>query len=204
MPEITGIDLAKTLLTKFPFIKIIFISSYDDFIYAQEAIRLNICDYVEKPIDYDYLTTVIQKVLRNIQQEKETMEQLKHGQPILKEKFFLNLINAGPTYAEYMLQNQASYLNLQFTKKQYICVYLEISKHIDCMNSLGVERYHLNTFQLIHAVEDYFSSEDVYTINQGGRIIFIVGHKQYPYKLSTFVMKAFETIKKQFDFLRLQ
>lgn len=61
MPEITGIDLAKTLLTKFPFIKIIFISSYDDFIYAQEAIRLNICDYVEKPIDYDYLTTVIQK-----------------------------------------------------------------------------------------------------------------------------------------------
>lgn len=203
MPEITGIDLAKTLLTKFPFIKIIFISSYDDFIYAQEAIRLNICDYVEKPIDYDYLTTVTQKVLRNIQQEKETMEQLKHSQPILKEKFFLNLINAGPTYAEYMLQNQASYLNLQFTKKQYICVYLEISKHIDCMNSLGVERYHLNTFQLIHAVEDYFYSEDVYTINQGGRIIFIVGHKQYPHKLSTFVMKAFETIKKQFDFFTI-
>ena len=50
MPFIDGIELAKLLKRDFPTVKVAFISGYDEFKYAQEAIKLNVISYLMKPI----------------------------------------------------------------------------------------------------------------------------------------------------------
>jgi two-component system, response regulator YesN len=60
MPSMSGIDLikkVKTIQNYEP--KILIISSYSDFEYAREALKLNVYDYIVKPIDHEEL---IQKI----------------------------------------------------------------------------------------------------------------------------------------------
>ncbi len=46
MPHITGLELAREALRLNKMMKIVLISAYDDFEYAQEALRIGVTDYV--------------------------------------------------------------------------------------------------------------------------------------------------------------
>ena len=55
MPFITGLELARQVREVRPSTQIAFLSGYDDFAYAQEAIRYNIISYLLKPISMEEL-----------------------------------------------------------------------------------------------------------------------------------------------------
>lgn len=64
MPTLSGLELATRLKSQqkpFP-TKIIFLSGYDDFHYAQEAIRLGAVDYLMKPAGIEELSRLLQKL----------------------------------------------------------------------------------------------------------------------------------------------
>ena len=46
MPRMNGLDMAKVLREQYPEIKVVFLTSYEDFEYARQAVRLNACDYL--------------------------------------------------------------------------------------------------------------------------------------------------------------
>lgn len=50
MPFINGIELARRIRRDYPTTKVAFISGYDEFEYAREAIELNVVSYLMKPI----------------------------------------------------------------------------------------------------------------------------------------------------------
>ena len=77
MPGLTGLELTEQARLLCPSCKIILISAYDKFEYAQNAVRFGVFDYVEKPLDYDYLTQVIQKALKEQNFVKHTPEDSK-------------------------------------------------------------------------------------------------------------------------------
>ncbi|MGI6079566.1 MAG: response regulator [Candidatus Avilachnospira sp.] len=56
MPFISGLELARQVREVRPYTQIAFLSGYDDFSYAQEAIRYNIISYMLKPISMSELT----------------------------------------------------------------------------------------------------------------------------------------------------
>jgi two-component system response regulator YesN len=175
----SGIDMARVILKNKPHMKIIFISAYDDFKYAKEAIRLGICDYVEKPINYNYLSEVIDKVLQQSQEEKVILEQLKQSRPALLQKCFHDLINSSPDYAEFHLADQVKYMNLDLSESEYLCVVIHIDNFIETKNSFGVERYHVLMMSLMNDLNQTLSQNNVcYCSNQGNHIIVILGNKQ--------------------------
>ena len=63
MPNLDGISMSSVALSMNPLVKIILISAYDKFEYAKQAIRLGVCDYIEKPVDYQYLTEKVKNAL---------------------------------------------------------------------------------------------------------------------------------------------
>ena len=69
MPFISGLELARQVREIRPSTQIVFLSGYDDFSYAQEAIRYNIISYLLKPISMDELT-------ENLQQIKEKLDRI--------------------------------------------------------------------------------------------------------------------------------
>jgi len=61
MPVMSGIELSKKIRLFAPETEIIFLSSYDDFEYAQQAIDLNVQAYIMKPVNEVELLRVVKK-----------------------------------------------------------------------------------------------------------------------------------------------
>ncbi|AEM77977.1 response regulator transcription factor [Thermoanaerobacter wiegelii] len=88
MPFMDGLELTRKVKEIDPLIIVILLSAYDDFKYAQQAIKLGAFDYILKPIDVDVLK---QTVKRAIFKRKELLNKEKEILPSLNEedlKFF--------------------------------------------------------------------------------------------------------------------
>ena len=62
MPFLSGVELAKAIREVKPTTHIAFLSGYDDFHYAQQAIQYNIISYMLKPISSKELTVELRKI----------------------------------------------------------------------------------------------------------------------------------------------
>jgi two-component system response regulator YesN len=71
MPGMDGIEMSKKIKEVLPDIKIIILSGYDDFRFAQEAISFNASAYVLKPFEENDLIPVIRKVADMCNKERE-------------------------------------------------------------------------------------------------------------------------------------
>lgn len=71
MPVMNGFDLARSIRTHFPKIKIVFSSLYNEFEYAKKALFLGSYGYVLKPVDPYDLKESILKVTNILEQERE-------------------------------------------------------------------------------------------------------------------------------------
>lgn len=83
MPGMDGLELAEYIRDKRLDMKVIIITGYQEFEYAQKAIRLGIVDLVLKPIDNNKFESIIDKTIQKIAEERSRKElQIK----ILNEK----------------------------------------------------------------------------------------------------------------------
>ena len=66
MPMLDGREFLNVACMSHPASQYIVISGYDDFQYAQAAIRHNVVDYLLKPIDHGELETALKKALARL------------------------------------------------------------------------------------------------------------------------------------------
>lgn len=69
MPQLNGLDLAQLVREKAPFCHIIFLTGYDDFEFAQKAIRLGADDYLLKPFSKADIEEMLEKVKNKLDEE---------------------------------------------------------------------------------------------------------------------------------------
>lgn len=107
MPYMDGLELTESLRQKFPSIKVIIFSGFDDFIYAKEAIRLGVAEYILKPVNVDELTEILKRVRTKLDEEIESArnidmlrESYKASLPVLREQFLNKLIIKKGLYDE--------------------------------------------------------------------------------------------------------
>ena len=70
MPELSGIDLMKKLNENSIFSKMIVVSGYDDFEYAQGALRMGAINYLLKPVDEEELLDSVKRCVEELKKEK--------------------------------------------------------------------------------------------------------------------------------------
>lgn len=99
MPFIDGIEFSKKVLAKYPQIKIIIITGYDDFEYARRSIKAGVLDFILKPINDEEITRVALRMKAKIVAEKtrwaeyeRIKAELVENLPYLKERFLNTLI----------------------------------------------------------------------------------------------------------------
>lgn len=71
MPFMDGIELSRLVKKDMPDIKIIFLTGYDEFAYAKEAISIGVAEYLLKPITSAQLIEVLHKVETSILEERK-------------------------------------------------------------------------------------------------------------------------------------
>lgn len=90
MPNMTGLEMLKIISEKKLGIKVIFISGYQEFSYARDAVTYGAVDYILKPVQKDKLEKAVEKAELELQKEQKlkifgTAEQEKEVRRILKK-----------------------------------------------------------------------------------------------------------------------
>jgi two-component system, response regulator YesN len=99
MPFMDGLELLEKVKAENDDTYIIIISGYDEFHYAQKALKLGAYDFILKPIDLDYLQEILIKIntdfVAKIEKQKDVLalkEKVENSRSILQEGFFKDLI----------------------------------------------------------------------------------------------------------------
>lgn len=69
MEGMDGLKLTEQLNQRFPDIRVIVISGYESFDYARQALRMNVSDYLLKPVEIDELIAIVSKVVEGIRRD---------------------------------------------------------------------------------------------------------------------------------------
>lgn len=95
MPFMDGIKLAENIRDRFPTTKVVILSGFDDFEYAQVAIKLGVLRYILKPINASEMKSALIEIKKGLDEEiasKNDLERLKvnyeKNLPLLRERFF--------------------------------------------------------------------------------------------------------------------
>ena len=89
MPFINGIELARQIREVRPAVQIMFLSGYDDFSYAQEAIQYNIISYLLKPISAEELEKELNKVRKKLDRQYELFSRTDRVKKEMEKSEFL-------------------------------------------------------------------------------------------------------------------
>lgn len=117
MPIMNGITLIRELRVQLPDCRVIIVTGHEEFSYAQEAIRLNVDDYVLKPINVAQLTGVLTQVRKQLEERKQLHEhfemankQIAKNVTLLRERFCLEWLEGERN--EQQLLEQLRFLKL--------------------------------------------------------------------------------------------
>lgn len=99
MSSIDGIELSRMVIEKYPSIKIVIITGYEDFDYVKRSLKAGVTDFLLKPINDDEIKKIALNIKSKILNEKKHWEeyrrikkQLTEALPYLKEKFLNKLL----------------------------------------------------------------------------------------------------------------
>ncbi|WP_025692665.1 response regulator transcription factor [Paenibacillus zanthoxyli] len=100
MPFMNGLQLAEYIRSRYPGTKIIILTGYDEFEYAQRAIKLQIDEYILKPFSSQELIDVLLKVKGALDSEIAERENIhvlsehyRKSLPVLREQFLSSLVS---------------------------------------------------------------------------------------------------------------
>ena len=101
MPFMDGLSLAERVRQKYPSVKIVIFSGYDDFEYAKQAIKLNVTEYILKPVNVEELTAILKRIKSNLDDEIEQKRNVSllrenyiRSLPILRDQFLNELVGS--------------------------------------------------------------------------------------------------------------
>jgi two-component system, response regulator YesN len=99
MPIRGGLELIEGLNAALPGRIVIIVSGHDEFEYAQAAVKLQVFDYVLKPVDAENFRAVMKRAKSEISSRREAdkygawaREQLERNLPVLRERFLRDWI----------------------------------------------------------------------------------------------------------------
>lgn len=127
MPQMNGIELLENLREeKISDAYVIILSGYNDFQYAQAAIRFSAMEYILKPVQKKQLLEAVRKVAAN----KETTKQVELDSKKMQRGYLLQNMTA-------LLRGKGKEQNLSYVREHFRCTgglrYLHI-----CLNDLQV------------------------------------------------------------------
>ncbi|NLO99427.1 MAG: response regulator [Clostridiaceae bacterium] len=107
MPVMDGLKLSSIISECYPTVKIVILTGFDEFKFAQQAIRYGVIDYILKPVlpkDINNLMTRLRNIIDEEVSQKEDINRLRShyikSLPIIREKFLTQLVTGSLSRAE--------------------------------------------------------------------------------------------------------
>lgn len=174
MPYIDGIELATLMRKVYPKAKVAFISGYDEFEYAKEAVNLDVVSYLLKPVSTQDVLTFLDKIRKSLDYERQLIfnqdklnEMFKAHQPVLIENQFQSLLQL--TKITDATLNRFKIYDIDLTQGMFTVGMIEYQQTEDV-----IEMEQLRIF-LLNVVNQLFQEFGrTYTFNSTHGLVFIV------------------------------
>ncbi|GMK41909.1 hypothetical protein PCCS19_49680 [Paenibacillus sp. CCS19] len=96
MPGIQGLEALRLIRERMPDTKLVLVTAYDYFAYAQEAVAIGVKEYIVKPAGREQITSLLQRLVQELDSEKQArserlqlMDRLSELEPIMENELAL-------------------------------------------------------------------------------------------------------------------
>ncbi len=124
MPFMDGLTFCRRVKEMLPYVKVAILSGFDEFDYAKEAIRLEVEEYILKPIDAEELMQVFLRIRASLDEEiaqRRNVQRLKQfydeNLPLMHQQLLSGLLT-GRLTPEFIKQKTQEY-QMDLTATQY-------------------------------------------------------------------------------------
>ena len=114
MPKMNGLDALELIRTRNSRLKIIISSAYSEFEYAKKAMKLNVSDYIVKPLEKESFVETLGKVLAALQGEQKLVYEQESKERYLDEinsvvgrEFLSSLLLGEPDEKSFQIYQQS-------------------------------------------------------------------------------------------------
>jgi two-component system response regulator YesN len=163
MPRMDGLEMTKAIMAVLPNCKVIMLSGYTDFEYAQQALRLGAFDFIAKPFLKAAIEEVVQKAKMQIEQDRiqfakqsEMERQIKESMPLLRQEYLHLLLRYNANEAK--LKERWDYLKLDLGRERLIIMCIEIDGFAKQVDTHGIHDVELARFAVKNILEETLGS----------------------------------------------
>lgn len=211
MPFMDGLQLTQCVKEKYPTTKVIVMTGFDEFEYAHKAIKLNVSEYILRPVGAVELSEILTKVRKQIDDEideKENVEALREyyrkSIPVLKDKFLTSLITT--TMEKEDIEEGLKSYDINLRGSSYIVSIISIDEVIknknnsEDLNNIASEFYEhkgLFKFALLNIVDEITDKNHTGTAFLNGENVVIISafKEERREEVSESILKSLEELR---------
>jgi two-component system response regulator YesN len=171
MPFVDGLELTKYIQSKFPQIKVIILTGYDEFDYAQQALRMKVYDLIVKPITADELSSLLAKIKADLDEENRKFRdmnmlntQIEESMPLLKERFLHRLVTG--RLRKDRFEYNLAYFGINFKSDNFQVFIVDIDEYDVTGEKLSNTKDELLIYAVINICEEIVLKYEMGTVFQ--------------------------------------
>ncbi|OXM86738.1 response regulator [Paenibacillus rigui] len=179
MPHMDGLELTERLIAKFPELKVILMTSYEEFEFAKKALKLKVFDYILKPFENDALLDTVNRAAAEYRREKSVRKQIIDSMPLLRQLFWEHLISG--RFEETELATESEFLGIRLHASHYAASVIKIDDYRspNMLNRFGQEMLKYCVGNIIEEMTRHL--DPCYIIHyDGGEIVLVFGSDDEP------------------------
>lgn len=177
MPRMDGLSLLRAVLEENRGCKVILISGYADFEYAQQAVQLGAFDFVVKPFsEEDIMSTVLRaKAAIMVERSKllgqaEMEAKLRESMPVLRNEYFALLVSHRTSWEE--ASRRWDFLNIELAPQGFVVMLLEIDRFQEQVAEISIREVELVRFSLLNIMQETL-------VDYARSVVFRARHNRY-------------------------
>lgn len=164
MPFMDGLQLTRELAARYPETKVLILTGFDDFEYAQQAVKLQAFDFILKPVTCAELTRVLIRLKDELDRERARRDdyerlrkQLSESLPVLRERFLERMVTT--RLPEREIEERCKYFGLSWSGDWLAAVVLDPEPLI-ATEQVTVRDEELLRFALYNIAQEWFAPRD--------------------------------------------
>lgn len=164
MPVMDGIQMLKAVREEGNSAEVVILSGYEDFKYAQSAVKLQVNDYLSKPATLDEIEAVLKETADKVRSRTESaMEDLKLREllednlPLTRKQVFKGLLEPGFCETAFF-RKVKDYLKLDLNRQYFTVIAIEFSINRDRADYKPSD-FSLFVFAVNNIAEEFASSK---------------------------------------------
>ncbi|WP_136605659.1 response regulator [Paenibacillus dokdonensis] len=159
MPRMDGLSMLRAVLEENRSCKVILISGYADFEYAQQAVQLGAFDFVVKPFSEEDIMSTVLRAKTEIMEERskrlslrDMENKLRASMPILRQEYFTLLVSHRTSWEE--ASKRWDFLNIELKPHGFVVMLIEIDRFQEQVAEQSIREMELIRFSLLNIMQE--------------------------------------------------